>query len=35
MPGDDLVPNPDIAFTRAITINASAPAVWPWLVQMG
>jgi hypothetical protein len=35
IPGDDLVPNPDIAFTRAITIHAPAPAVWPWLVQMG
>ncbi len=35
LPGDDLVPNPDIAFTRAITINAPAQAVWPWLVQMG
>ncbi len=35
MPGDDLVPKPDIAFTRAITINAPARTVWPWLVQMG
>ncbi len=35
MPGDDLVPSPDIAFTRAITINAPPQAVWPWLVQMG
>ena len=35
MPGDDLIPNPDIAFTRAITINAPPQAVWPWLVQMG
>ncbi len=35
MPGDDLVPKPDIAFTRAITINAPPQAVWPWLVQMG
>ena len=35
MPGDDLIHSPDIAFTRAITINAPSPAVWPWLVQMG
>ncbi len=35
MPGDDLVPNPDIAFTRAITISAPPQAVWPWLAQMG
>lgn len=35
MPGDDLVPQPDIAFTRAVTIDAPPQAVWPWLVQMG
>jgi uncharacterized protein YndB with AHSA1/START domain len=35
MPGDDLIPNPDITFTRAITINTPPKAVWPWLVQMG
>lgn len=34
-PGDELVPNPVLATTRAITIEASASAVWPWLVQMG
>jgi hypothetical protein len=35
MPGDELVSNPDIAFTRAVTIDAPPSAVWPWLVQMG
>jgi hypothetical protein len=35
LPGDGLIPNPDITFTRAITINTSPQAVWPWLVQMG
>jgi hypothetical protein len=35
MPGDDLVPAPKISYTRAITIHASASAIWPWLVQMG
>jgi uncharacterized protein YndB with AHSA1/START domain len=35
MPSDDLIPNPDITFTRAITINTPPQAVWPWLVQMG
>jgi hypothetical protein len=35
MPGDDLVPEPQLAATRAITIAAPREAVWPWLVQMG
>jgi hypothetical protein len=35
LPGDDLVPNPVLISTRAITIQAPASAVWPWLVQMG
>jgi hypothetical protein len=35
LPGDELVPNPDIVSTRAITIDAPPAAVWPWLVQMG
>ena len=35
LPGDDLVPKPELMSTRAITIQASASAVWPWLVQMG
>ena len=35
MPGDDLMPSPDLQTTRAITIEASPGAIWPWLVQMG
>ena len=35
MPGDDLIANPGIRLTRAITIEAPPAAVWPWLVQMG
>ena len=35
LPGDDQVPNPVLVSTRAITIQAPASAVWPWLVQMG
>ena len=35
LPGDALVPSPRLAYTRAISINASAASVWPWLVQMG
>lgn len=35
LPGDDLVPAPAIVSTRAITIDAPAERVWPWLVQLG
>ena len=35
MPGDGLLPEPDICSTRAVTIDAPPSAIWPWLVQMG
>jgi hypothetical protein len=35
LPGDDLVREPLVVTTRAITIRASAAGVWAWLVQMG
>jgi hypothetical protein len=35
IPGDDLVPKPDMLATRAITVDAPPGAIWPWLVQMG
>ncbi|MEV0168853.1 SRPBCC family protein [Nonomuraea fuscirosea] len=35
LPGDDIVPRPHVAATRAITIDAPPEAVWPWLAQMG
>ena len=35
LPGDELLPDPDRVATRAITIDAPASAVWPWIVQMG
>ena len=35
LPGDELIGNPTIVTTRAITIHASPEAIWPWLVQMG
>jgi hypothetical protein len=35
LPGDELVPDPDIASTRAVTVAASPEEVWPWLVQIG
>ena len=35
LPGDEIVPNPMLESTRAITIQVPASEVWPWLVQMG
>lgn len=35
MPGDDLVLEPRLGYTRAITIDAPPEAVWPWLAQFG
>jgi hypothetical protein len=35
IPGDELMPLPDLVSTRAITIDAPPAAIWPWLVQMG
>ena len=35
LPGDDLVPDPDMRHTRGITIAAPPDAVWPWLLQLG
>jgi hypothetical protein len=35
LPGDDLMPDPDLLSTRAVTIEAAPSSVWPWLVQMG
>jgi hypothetical protein len=33
--GDDLIAEPDLVATRAITISAPASEVWPWLAQLG
>jgi hypothetical protein len=35
LPGDDLVPHPNLQWTRAITVKAQAAAIWPWLLQIG
>jgi hypothetical protein len=35
LPGDALLPGPDLCSTRAISISAPPSAVWPWLVQLG
>lgn len=33
--GDHIVPDPSVVTDHAITIDAAADEVWPWLVQMG
>jgi hypothetical protein len=35
LPGDDLVPNAEVSYTQAITIDAPPQEVWPWLIQIG
>jgi hypothetical protein len=35
MPLDERVPNPALASTRAISIDAPPEEIWPWIVQMG
>jgi hypothetical protein len=35
LPGDDLIPNPDLVATRAITVHTAADQVWPWIAQLG
>ena len=35
LPGDELLENADTVSTRAISIDAPAADVWPWLAQMG
>jgi len=35
LPGDELLADAGVVSTRAITIDATPAAVWPWLVQMG
>jgi len=35
LPGDELLKEADGVATRAITIDAPASAVWPWISQMG
>ena len=33
--GDDLIANPDLTATRAITVGTSAEQVGPWIAQLG
>ncbi len=35
LPGDDVVIDPTFDATRAVTVNATPDAIWPWIVQMG
>jgi hypothetical protein len=35
LPGDSLLRETDLTATRAISINAAAAQVWPWLAQLG
>lgn len=35
LPGDELIAEPDLAATRAITIRAPAARVWAWIAQLG
>src|SRR5437764_1807273 len=35
LPGDELLEDADGVATRAVTIEAPARCVWPWLAQMG
>jgi hypothetical protein len=33
--GDDLIAEPDVTATRAITIRTTVANVWPWIAQLG
>jgi hypothetical protein len=35
LPGDELVPHPDLGYTRGITVDARPEEVWPWIAQIG
>ena len=35
LPGDEIVPQPKMTSTRAITIEATPDQIWPWLAQLG
>ncbi|CDZ89730.1 conserved hypothetical protein [Rhodococcus ruber] len=35
MPGDDILSSAAFSATRALTIDAPAECVWPWIVQVG
>ena len=35
LPGDELIPSPDLEATRVVGIAAAAEDVWPWVAQLG
>lgn len=35
MPGDDLLPDPDVVMDRAFSVLGPPERVWPWLAQLG
>lgn len=35
LPGDELVPEPKLCATHAVSIRATPEQIWPWLVQLG
>lgn len=35
LPGDDLIPTPDLVATRVVGIAATPDEVWPWVAQLG
>jgi hypothetical protein len=35
LPGDDLIPDPELQIDRAGVIGAGAGELWPWIVQLG
>ena len=35
LPGDELLPTADQSATRAISIDATAEEIWPWIAQLG
>jgi hypothetical protein len=35
LPGDELIAQPDLTATRAISVRAPAARVWPWIAQLG
>ena len=35
LPGDDLIPSPDLVATRVVGIAAAPEDVWPWVAQLG
>jgi hypothetical protein len=35
LPGDGVVPEPDVVLDRGLDLPAPPPVLWPWVVQLG